>query len=196
MTIAPTQTMTLEEYLSYVPENDTRYELVDGVLSEMGAEDPLNVNIAVFLLTYFVQLGIPFYRLAIGHQLEVSSTKVTARQPDLIVHSEASATAIVADGKLLRFELPAPALVIEVVSSRSTDPRSRDRDYVDKRKEYATRGVPEYWIIDPATGVVFVLTLDRDHYQAQKFLGKQAVISPTFSELKLTAEQILKAGRS
>jgi len=196
MTIATSKNMTLEEYLNYDPGSDTRYELVDGVLIEMGAEDPLNVNIAVFLLTYFVQLGVPFYRLAIGHQIGVSSTTATARQPDLVLHSEASAAAILVDGKLLRFGLPAPMLVVEVVSSSTTDPQSRDRDYVQKRAEYAARGIPEYWIIDPVAKVVLVLALQNSHYQEQPFIGKQVITSPTFPELNLTAEQVLNAGRS
>ena len=36
-----------------------------------------------------------------------------------------------------------PELVVEVVSERSTD-----RDYIDKREEYWTFGVKEYWIVD------------------------------------------------
>jgi Uma2 family endonuclease len=41
--------MSLEEYLAYDDGTDTRYELVDGVLVEMGNESKLNVQIAMFL---------------------------------------------------------------------------------------------------------------------------------------------------
>jgi Uma2 family endonuclease len=87
-------------------------------------------------------------------------------------------------------------LVVEVVSSSTTDPQSRDRDYVQKRAEYAARGIPEYWIIDPVAKVVLVLALQNSHYQEQPFIGKQVITSPTFPELNLTAEQVLNAGRS
>ncbi len=55
--------MTPEEYLDYDDGTDTRYELVDGVLVEMGAESTLNTQIAVFLLLTFAALGIARYGL-------------------------------------------------------------------------------------------------------------------------------------
>jgi Uma2 family endonuclease len=47
-------------------------------------------------------------------------------------------------------------LVIEVVSH---DPRDHERDYEQKRIEYAEAGIPEYWIVDPQTDTITVLTL-------------------------------------
>ena len=88
MTVATDPRMTLKDYLTYEDGTETRYELEDGVLIEMGAENPLNPQIASFLLSVFFQLGVPIYRLVIGHQIGVSSTRATARQPDLMVHSE------------------------------------------------------------------------------------------------------------
>jgi Uma2 family endonuclease len=149
MTIATNRRMTLEEYLTYDDGTDTRYELANGVLVEMGAESPINNKIAIFLMFTFASLGIPYRLFATGHQIEVASTKATARQPDLIVHSEDSDAAIMTDGKLLRLNQPAPLLVVEVVSNSDMDKKSRARDYVEKREEYASRGIPEYWIVDP-----------------------------------------------
>jgi Uma2 family endonuclease len=194
MTIA-TRRMTLEEYLTYDDGTDTRYELVDGVLVEMPSENPINANIAMFLIFAFGALGIPYYRLATIHQIGTSPAKVTARQPDLIVHSEESARAIVADGKLLRSDLPVPLLVIEVVSPGKPGSENYDRDYIAKRQEYAARGIPEYWIIDPDRQVVLVLTLVDGSYQEQSHTGEQAIVSPTFPTLCLTAAQVLGAGQ-
>ncbi|MEO0866872.1 MAG: Uma2 family endonuclease, partial [Cyanobacteria bacterium J06642_11] len=169
MTIATNITLTLEEYLTYGDGTDTRYELVDGILVEMLTESPINKTIVMFLVSYFLRLGIPYYRLAVGHQLEVTSEKASAREPDLIVHSEASAAAILQDGKLLRLGMPVPDLVVEVVSSSDTDPKSRERDYGEKRREYAARGIPEHWIVDPVAAIVLVLTLVGDEYQEREF---------------------------
>ncbi len=195
MTIATDLRMTLKDYLTYDDGTETRYELEDGVLIEMGAENPLNPQIASFLLSVFFQLGAPIYRLVIGHQIGVSSTRATARQPDLIVHSEASDTAIMHDGKLLQFSAPPPMLVVEVVSSSDTDQKSRSRDYVDKRREYAARGIPEYWIVDPIAEMILICTLNDRSYQSVEFLNNDALISPTFRELELTTKQVLMAGR-
>ncbi len=71
-----------------------------------------------------------------------------------------------------------------------------DRDYVAKRKEYAEREIPEYWLVDPARDVVIVLYLDGKQYsEIGQFRSSDRVISPTFPELQLTAEQVLRAGR-
>jgi Uma2 family endonuclease len=43
--VCPTnQRMTFEEYLNYDDGTNTRYELVNGVLVEMGAETALNIG--------------------------------------------------------------------------------------------------------------------------------------------------------
>lgn len=195
MTTTIPQRMTLAEYLDYDDGTETRYELVDGILVAMGSENPLNPQIAGFLFSVFLQLGIPPFRVVIGHQIEVNSAYASARQPDLLVHSEESEKAISADGKLLRLSHPAPLLVVEVVSNSDADPQSRIRDYQEKRLEYAERGIPEYWIIDPIAVVVVILTLEGTKYQEQKFQGKQLIVSPTFPNLNLTTEQVLKAGK-
>ena len=195
MTVATDPRMTLKDYLTYDDGTETRYELEDGVLIEMGAENPLNPQIASFLLSVFFQLGVPIYRLVIGHQIGVSSTRATARQPDLMVHSEASDAAIMHDGKLLQFSAPPPMLVVEIVSSSDTDQKSRSRDYVDKRQEYAARGIPEYWIVDPIAEMMLICTLNDRSYQSVEFRNNGTLISPTFRALDLTAEHVLRAGR-
>jgi hypothetical protein len=48
----------------------------------------------------------------------------------------------------------------------------------------------------PIAAVILVLTLKGTQYQEQRFQGKQSIISFTFSNLSLMAEQVLKAGKS
>ncbi len=184
--------MTLEEYLDYDDGTDVCYELVDGVLVEMGAENPTNNVIASFLFSIFLGMGIPYYRLIIGHQVGVS--EASSRQPDFMVHTEDSLAATLADRILLPRQ-PNPMLVVEVVSNSKSDKKSRERDYVDKRSEYAARGIPEYWIIDPVKEVVLILSLEDDRYVDRFLVGDDKVVSPTFLGLNLTAVQILSAGR-
>ncbi len=196
MTQAKPRFRTIEEYLDYDDGTDTRYELVNGELVEMGAESTLNTQIAVFLIAAFLQLGISYSRLGIKQQISVSSREVTAREPDLMIHSEESAIAISGQKQaLLTFEMPSPALVIEVVSPGKPGSDNYERDYVEKPKEYAARGIPEFWQIDPDRTVMKVLTLKDGVYESREFRGSDKVDSPTFPDLQLTADQILRAGR-
>ncbi|MEO0540344.1 MAG: Uma2 family endonuclease [Cyanobacteria bacterium P01_A01_bin.105] len=143
MTLATSPKLTLTEYLAYDDGTDALYELVDGVLVEMGAENPLNPQIAMALVFAFADLGYPRQLLVIGHQLQVS--RETAWQPDLVVHSLESDAAMTGKKVLLVGATP-PRLVVEVVSNSKSDPASRKRDYEEKVAEYAARGIGEYWI--------------------------------------------------
>ncbi len=195
MTTVKNRPMTLTEYLNYDTDADARYELVDGILVEMGAESTLNINIAIFLIVTFAQL-VPIHRIHRGTEIEVEGELANTRYPDLMVLTEACAAALAGKKRaLISSDMPAPALVVEVVSSSDTDVRSRDRDYVDKRKEYAQRGIPEYWIIDPIKAAILVLTLTGQTYQDQQFTGKDLLKSPLMPALNLCCNQVLKAGQ-
>jgi Uma2 family endonuclease len=193
MIVSTDRRLTLDEYLDYDDGTDVRYELEDGVLVEMGAESELNPWIAMFLLGELLKQGIPLQQMIIGHQIAVSSTKATSRQPDLIVHSEGSKAAIRQDGKVLRPYAPPPLLVLEVVSSSKTDWKSKNRDYVLKRDEYEARGIPEYWLADPIAELIIVFSLVDGVYHAAEFRGTQLIVSTGFPSLKLTAERLLSA---
>ena len=196
MTQATRPRLTIEEFLTYDDGTNTRYELVDGVLVEMGAESTINTLIAGFLFATFLQLGIPAYQIGFKQWIAVSDSTATARDPDLIVHSEASFAAIEGSSQaIVKAGMPNPLLVVEVVSPGKPGEDNYERDYVEKPKEYATRGIPEFWQIDPSRSVVAVLTLTDGNYWSREFRGDSRVVSPTFPDLQLTADQILRAGR-
>ncbi|WP_256868007.1 Uma2 family endonuclease [Candidatus Entotheonella palauensis] len=50
-------------------------------------------------------------------------------------------------------------VVVEVVS-----PDDPQRDLVQKRREYAAAGIPEYWIVNPADEQIMVLRLEGNEY--------------------------------
>ncbi|MGD1895485.1 MAG: Uma2 family endonuclease [Phormidesmis sp.] len=188
MTIA-TKPLTLEEYASFDDGTDTRYELVDGNLVPVSTESDLNDRIASFLYAYFLQLGIPYYRLSMKAQVAVSGRLASARQPDLMLLSEESAIALEgAKQRLIMHDMPPPSLVVEVVS-----PKQEERDYRYKRLEYAGRHIAEYWIVDPMAQQLTVLVWRDGLYQERVYRETQAVESPLFPTLALTAEKILLA---
>lgn len=183
---AAPRTMTLAEFFSYDDGTDAMYELEDGELILMTAESEINRRIAMFILVCFVQQGIPAYRLSMKTEIVTTGSRV--RVPDLVVFSEELATAMEgAKRSTIMPEMPAPLLVVEVVS-----PNQSSRDYRYKRSEYAARGIPEYWIVDPIAQKVTVLAWVEGFYDEQVYEGDQAMIaSAVFSDLKLTAAQIL-----
>jgi hypothetical protein len=69
------------------------------------------------------------------------------------------------------------------------------RDYEHKPHEYAARGIPEMWQVDPARAWVKVGTLVDGAYAFETFTGTDAIVSPSFPVLKVTAIEVLKAGR-
>ena len=197
MTQAKPRFRTIEEYLDYDDGTDTRYELVNGELVEMGAEKRLNEKIALWLLSQLLQF-VPIDLIARGTQISVRGKTTSARNPDLMILTEELDQALSQQSQsLITFDMPAPALVVEVVSPGEPGSDNYDRDYVEKPKEYTARGIPEFWQVDPSPdrAVVIVLTLKDGAYQSREFRGSDRVISPTFPDLKLTAGQILRAGR-
>ncbi|BAU15435.1 hypothetical protein LEP3755_59930 [Leptolyngbya sp. NIES-3755] len=182
---------TIEEYLNYDDGTDTRYELVNGELVESPNENPINNTIAMLLVSYFLQLGISPYRLAIGHQIEVESSEVSVRQPDLVVHTEESIRALLSGDRIIRLGMPVPQLVVEVVSPGGPSSENYQRDYVEKPREYAARGIGELWQVDPGRAVVNVLELVNGAYQSRPFAGDDPILSPQFPNLQLTAAQLL-----
>ena len=193
MTVATDRRMTLKEYLTYDDGTAARYELEDGVLVEMGAESRNNIKIALFLIQFFLKL-VDYDRLGIKEKIEVRSHHATARDPDLIIHSAESATAI--EGRTescLFLGEPNPLIVIEVVSPGTESKPNYKRDYEQKPIEYADRGIPELWQVDAIRGWVKVGTLTAGQYQFTTFKGTEIILSPTFPDLNLTAAQLLNA---
>ena len=198
MTQAKQRFRTIEQYAALDPSDlpEGNYELVDGVIVEMGAESDQNLEIVALLFTVLPQF-IPYYLLRKGTEINVPG-RLTSRYPDLMVLTEDTRAAMKRDKRsLVALDMPTPALVIEVVSPGKPGSDNYDRDYVEKPKEYAARGIPEFWQVDPNPdrAVVIVLTLKKGAYQSKEFRGSEKVVSPTFPDLKLTAEQILRAGR-
>jgi Uma2 family endonuclease len=190
MTIA-SQKMTLEAYLNYDDGADTRYELVNGELVVMPPESDLNQRIAMFLLVYFSQQGIPSYRLRIGAEIVVMGSLATTRLPDLMVLSEELATALEgASRSTVMMDMPPPELVVEVVSPGK---KGIDRDYRYKRSEYAARGIGEYWIVDPIERRVTVLEWVEGLYEERVFQGNERIVSPMLPNFDLTSERVINA---
>jgi Uma2 family endonuclease len=179
---------------------DNRYELIDGEVFDLEPTGP-HEEVAAFITTKVcVQIdaiGLPWFVLQRG-LLRPSNSGMSAFRPDVAVVDRDELTqellwvdqSILTRGSSIKF-------VAEVVSS------NWQNDYARKVEDYAALGIPEYWIADyaglggtrhigkPKQPTLSVCTLVDGDYEIQQLRGSEAIVSPTFPGLKLTAEQVL-----
>jgi Uma2 family endonuclease len=188
--------LTLAEYLAYDDGTDTRYELVDGALIPMGVGTGKHGRVTEFIRD---ELKADIKRsnrswtatdMKIGVQSPRGTRWDTCRIPDITIIPTAQWEEMDDREAVIRLNDPTPILVIEVVS-----PSTVKDDYRAKHSEYAVLDIPEYWIIDPIKAQVTICNLLDGAYDGRIFLDKEPIVSPTFPELDLTAEQILAAKR-
>ena len=142
--------------------------------------------ITLLLIRFYLEMQ----RLGLDWQVRPSDTGVRtatkkSRFPDLCVITAQQRQEIENSAAVLRSP---PLLIVEVVS-----PESVQRDYEQKKVEYQAKKIPEYWIVDPLTDKILVLLLVNNCYEAKEFTASQQIISFTFPELALTAEQVFQA---
>jgi Uma2 family endonuclease len=195
-----TQKLTFQEYLTVCETSEDRYELVHGELQRMPPPSWLHYRIAKFLERAFdreiSRLAHPWETFREpGQQTEAD----TSRLPDVSVIPTEAIEDCLDQSAILTV---AAILVVEVVSDGTAL-----QDYREKVSEYQTKGIREYWIVDPdpfgaakyigspKRPTVSIYALVDGTYQVARFQGSDRVISLTFPDLLLTAEQILGAGR-
>ncbi|MCU0541000.1 MAG: Uma2 family endonuclease [Oscillatoriaceae cyanobacterium Prado104] len=198
MVATVTQKLTFDRFLVECPE-DGRYELVNGEIIQMNATRNHD-DVADFTADSFKD---EIKRLSLNYVVKTTAVIRTVtksgieqgRRPDVSVIDRdvwrSNRTAYSA----LREPIQ---LAVEVTSTNWDD------DYIDKLDEYQRLGIPEYWIVDylaigsrdflgnPKIPTVFVYLLDAEgNYQISAFKGSDRILSRTFPELTLTAEQII-----
>ena len=195
----PKQILSFEQFVKQLPAEEGRYELVNGEIVRI-LPIRLHEDVADFLIKQFDREvdRVPLnYRVSgrIVVRTLTPNGKEQGRNPDVSVVDKT-----VWDSAPFAYSaLTEPLqLVVEVVSTSWED------DYIDKLDEYQRLGISEYWIVDylalgsrnylgnPKEPTVFVYLLDENGvYQMTAYRGTERIISRTFPELALTAEQVL-----
>ena len=183
---------------------DNRYELIDGEVFDLeptGSHEEVAALITTKICVQIETAGLPWFVLQRGI-LRPENIGMTAFRPDVAVIDRNQLTkeiywseqSILTLGSSIKF-------VAEVVSG------NWQNDYSRKVEDYAVLGIPEYWIADhaglggtrhigkPKQPTLSICTLVNGEYEIQQLRGDRIIVSPTFPDLKLTAEQVLKAGR-
>ncbi len=82
-------------------------------------------------------------------------------------------------------------LVMEVVSPGALN---RERDLEVKRKEYATAGIAEYWIVDPELRTITVLKLAEDvYFVAGEYQPNQLAMSHLLPGFTVLVDHVFQA---
>ena len=196
--------VTFDEFIAWYPENpQQRYELHDGVIVEMapptGDHEEVVGFLALEISAEIKRLKLPYFipKTAFIKPLEGQS----AYSPDLLILNR---TNLVNEPLWKKESTVSQAasipIVIEVVSTNWRD------DYLKKVADYEAVGIPEYWIVDyaalggkrfignPKQPTIWVYSLVEGEYQVRQFRDSDRIVSFTFPELNLTAEQIFQAG--
>jgi Uma2 family endonuclease len=205
MTQALPKIVTLDEFITWYPENSgVRYELHNGEIVEMsqptGKHERIKGFSAAELTLEFRRLNLPYF---IPNQAIVKPPeRESGYFPDVLILND---TALVDEPFWEKSSTVTKGasipLVIEVVSTNWRD------DYYLKLADYESMCIPEYWIVDyaalgarkfignPKQPTFSVYQLIDGEYQVTQFWGSDRIISPSFPELILTAEQVFHAGQ-
>jgi Uma2 family endonuclease len=196
MTQAKVKFASFEAYLAWSddPENylEGQFELVDGELVDVPPESGLNNWIARHLMFAITNSGQVPLQLIVIHSLELQvpvlrSGDSANRYPDLVI-LQPEHIPLTQKRLTITLDMPPPQLVAEVLSPGK---QNRERDLIRKRDQYAARGIPEYWLIDPETQMVTVLQLQNSHYgEVGVFQGDETINSLTLPDLQLTPVQV------
>ncbi len=200
MNIATTKKLTFKEYLDFCETSQERYELVQGELRLVTPPAWLHFLIADYLVTAFKQqIAQNQYPWMVLQGAGQQTTDDSSRLPDILIVPFDTISECLDQTAVLTV---AAILVVEIVSDSTAL-----HDYREKVKEYQDKGIREYWVVDadpfgaakyigsPKRPTVSIYSLSNGTYQVKRFQGSSRVISRTFPDLQLAAEQILKAGR-
>jgi Uma2 family endonuclease len=163
----PAGTWSYEDLIS-LPDDGRRYEIIEGELYEMPAPNLVHATVVMNCIALLLPIVSALDGRVFTAPLDVFFEGADPVQPDIVVILPGW------PGNLApRGPEGAPDLLIEVLS-----PANRGHDVLTKRALYARAGVREYWIVDPVSRGVEVLTLDRDAFHTvQRASGDDAVVS-------------------
>ncbi len=201
-----TKTVTFEDFITWYPNTEVRYELHDGVIVEMPKPTGKHSNVTGFLIEELVLTIVQMGKRGIWtiprESIVKPSNAKSGYEPDIIVlDREVIATEPRWQSESIVENAQSVKLIIEVVSTNWRD------DYFKKLADYEEMGIPEYWIVDyaalggrnfignPKEPTISVYELIEGEYQVSQFRGDCQIASPTFPALNLTAAQIFQAGR-
>ena len=137
-----------DDYLRLTDCTNRLIEWTDGCIEVLPMPTDEHQSIAAHLYTLLDAFAREHGAKVLFAPLRVRIREGAFREPDLVLVRDARDPR-----RQNRFWFGAD-LTVEIVS-----PDGPKRDLVDKRRDYAEAGIPEYWIVDPRNETVTVLAL-------------------------------------
>lgn len=212
MTQAELKLYTFDEFIEWYPENsEVHYELHDGVIAEMPKPSGEHSDLAGFLIEELLITIREMNKRGIWTIPKESIVKPkndrSGYEPDIIVLNQETI------GSETRWKkesviqnATSVKLIVEVVSTNwQDDYYNKLRDYVRVASRREAMGIPEYWIVDyaalggrifignPKVPTIFICELIDGEYQMTPFRGSDLIVSQTFPQLSLTAQQVFNS---
>ncbi|BAY78427.1 hypothetical protein NIES25_49010 [Nostoc linckia NIES-25] len=205
--------ITFDEFIEWLPENsEVRYELHDRVIIEMPKPTGKHSNVTGFLIEELVLTIIQMGKRGIWtiprESIVKPSNEKSGYEPDIIVlDRDAISSKPRWERESIIENATSVKLIVEVVSSNWRDDYHKKlADYVRAASRREEMGIPEYWVVDyaafggrvflgnPKQSAIFIYQLIEGEYQVSQFKRGDSLISSTFPDLNLTADQIFQAG--
>ena len=172
------------DYLWLTDRCNRLVEFADGCIEELREPTDSHQSVLLMFFRLFDERIRTENGIALVAPLRLRIREGRFRQPDLMVLLDATDSR-----RQDRYWLGAD-IVVEVVS-----PDDPERDYEQKRKDYADLHIPEYWIVDRQALRITVLTFDRDAYTEHGVFGPGDVASSALlNDFELTASTVFDAG--
>ena len=152
-----------DDYLWLTDHTPRLLELSDGYIEELPMPTDRHQTIMLCLYELLAAFLRPLGGKVLVAPLRLKIRERTFREPDIVLVRSADDPR-----RQNRFWLGAD-MVVEIAS-----PDNPERDFVDKRRDYAHIRVPEYWIVNPQDETISVLRLAGSAYVEHGLFGPGA----------------------
>jgi Uma2 family endonuclease len=142
------------EYLALTDNTTRLVEFADGLLEILPMPTDYHQVLLRFAFLAFHAFITPLGGTVHFAPLRLRIRKGKFREPDLLLLLSAT------DPRRQNRFWTGADLVLEVVSEDKPQ-----RDLIDKRRDYALAGIPEYWIVNPMAEQILVLGLNKKRYR-------------------------------
>jgi Uma2 family endonuclease len=173
----------VEQYLKLTNQTNRLIEFTDGIIEVLPTPTKCHQAISKLLFLAFLAVvqrlgGDVFYA-----PLRLQVRPGAFREPDLLLIIDKN------DPRTQDAHWLGADLVVEIVS-----PDKPKRDTEEKPLDYATAGIPEYWIVNPLNDTITVLVLDGETYgEHGVFQRGQRVVSKLLNGFSVSVDEVFDA---